>query len=112
MNYTQLPKLVDEYGPRGFKVLAFPCNQFGGQEPGSHEEILEFVKKFDPKMSEKLDFFEKADVNGATAREVFSFLKRELPSEDGSSDIRWNFCKKSADQTCYVSLYSVRLWLN
>jgi glutathione peroxidase-family protein len=90
--------LVDEYGPRGFKVLAFPCNQFGAQEPGTHEEIIEFVKQFDPKMPEKLDFFEKADVNGANAREVFSFLKRELPSKEGSDDIRWNF------GTCYIYL--------
>ena len=46
-------------------------------------------------MPEKLVFFEKADVNGANAREVFSFLKRELPNPDGTSDIRWNFCKGS-----------------
>jgi len=72
-------------------VLAFPCNQFGAQEPGTHEEILEFVKKFDEKMSEKLVFFEKADVNGANAREVYSYLKQALPSEDGTADVRWNF---------------------
>lgn len=93
VNYTQLPKLVDDYGFRGFKVLAFPCNQFGAQEPGTHEEILEFVKKFDPDMASKLDFFEKADVNGANTREVYSFLKREQPGRDSSSDIRWNFGK-------------------
>jgi len=92
-NYTQLPKLVDEYGARGFKVLAFPCNQFGGQEPWPHDEIIKFVKKFDPDMDQKLVFFEKADVNGADTREVFSYLKRELPNEDGTKDIRWNFCK-------------------
>jgi glutathione peroxidase-family protein len=75
----------------------------GGQEPGTHEEILEFVKKFDPKMPEKLVFFEKADVNGANAREVFSFLKRELPGDEGSNDIRWNFGKEGAAQTCHVA---------
>lgn len=79
-NYTQLPKLVDEYGPRGFKVLAFPCNQFGGQEPGTNEKILTFVEKFDAR--DKLEFFEKGDVNGKGTREVFSFLKRELGQED------------------------------
>jgi glutathione peroxidase len=93
VNYIQLPKLVDEYGARGFKVLAFPCNQFGGQEPGTHEEILEFVKQYDPKMSEKLHFFEKADVNGANAREVYSFIKPKAPNSDGTLDIRWNFGK-------------------
>lgn len=92
-NYTQLPKLADDYGARGLKILAFPCNQFGGQEPGTHSEIIEFVKKFDPDMAEKLIFFEKADVNGANAREVFSYLKKELPNADGTSDVRWNFGK-------------------
>lgn len=82
---------MDEYGKRGLKVLAFPCNQFGGQEPGTAEEILKFVKKFD--CHDKLTFFEKGDVNGAGTREVFSFLKREIKSEDGTSDIRWNFAK-------------------
>lgn len=90
-NYTQLPKLVDKYGPRGFKVLAFPCNQFGGQEPGTNEQILAFVEKFDAR--EKLEFFEKGDVNGKGTREVFSFLKREL----GQEDIRWNFAKFLVD---------------
>ena len=55
---------------------------------------MEFVKKFDPDMASKLDFFEKADVNGANAREVYSFLKQALPNEDGSNDVRWNFGKK------------------
>ena len=92
-NYTELPKLVDAYGSRGFKVLAFPCNQFGGQEPGTNAEILEFCKKFDTHMAEKLVFFEKADVNGAEAREVFSFLKNALPNEDSTTAVRWNFGK-------------------
>lgn len=84
-------KLVDEYGPRGFKVLAFPCNQFGKQEPGTPDEILAFSDKFNAR--DKFTFFEKADVNGKKAREVFSFLKQKLPHEDGSKDIRWNFGK-------------------
>jgi len=94
-NYTELPQLVDEYGSRGFKVLAFPCNQFGGQEPGTHEEIKQFVDKFFP--HDKLSWFAKGDVNGAKTREVFSFLKRELPNSDGTSDVRWNFAKFLVD---------------
>jgi glutathione peroxidase-family protein len=92
-NYQQLPKLVDEFGFRGLKVLAFPCNQFGGQEPGSPQEIADFVEKYDPDMLTKLMFFEKRDVNGAKTREVFSFLKKELPADDGTTDVRWNFSK-------------------
>jgi glutathione peroxidase-family protein len=93
-NYQELPKLHDEYRARGLKILAFPCNQFGAQEPGTADEILEFVAQFDPKMAEKLVFFEKADVNGAQALEVFSFLKAQLPNPDQTLDIRWNFGKR------------------
>jgi len=80
-------------------VLAFPCNQFGAQEPGTHEEILAFVKQYDMDMPEKISFFEKADVNGANTREVFSFLKHKLPNSDGTTDIRWNFVKFLVDHT-------------
>ena len=73
------------------QILAFPCNQFGGQEPGTHEEIIQFVQGFDPQMTEKVDFFEKANVNGPSTREVFSFLKRALPTSSGSIEISWNF---------------------
>lgn len=92
-----MAKISDEYKDRGLKILAFPCNQFGGQEPGTHEEILEFTRTIDPDMPEKLIFFEKAEVNGANAREVFGFLKEALPSEDGTGGIRWNF------GTCHTS---------
>jgi len=91
-NYTQLSQLVDDYGSRGLKVLIFPCNQFGGQEPGSNDSIRKFVgDKFNA--SEKFTWFNKGHVNGSNARDVFSFLKEKLPSEDGTNDIRWNFTK-------------------
>ncbi|GAX24835.1 hypothetical protein FisN_6Hh396 [Fistulifera solaris] len=70
------------------------AGNFGAQEPGTPEEILAFVKKFDPDMDKKLVFFEKADVNGANAREPYSFVKKVLPGSDGSADIRWNFVGK------------------
>ena len=54
---------------------------------------MEFVKKFDEKMPDKLKFFEKGDVNGASTREVYSLLKGKLPNEDGTADVRWNFGK-------------------
>lgn len=96
-NYTEFSKLIDEYGPAGFKVLAFPCNQFGGQEPGTHKEILDFVEK-NFQCSEKFTWFEKGHVNGKKTRDVYSFLKRELPDEsDGSTDVRWNFAKFLVD---------------
>ena len=103
VNYTQLPQLADEYSPRGFKILAFPCNQFGAQEPGTPEEILAFVKTFDPDMDKKLVFFEKADVNGAKAREPYTFVKKVLAGSEGSPDIRWNFGKQSRACFCFHS---------
>jgi glutathione peroxidase-family protein len=104
LNYTQLPQLSDEYGSRGLQILAFPCNQFGRQEPAEHEEILEFVKQYDEKMPEKLRFFEKNDVNGADAREVFSFLKMKLPNEDETVRISYMICTVYLLQllTCYT----------
>lgn len=91
-NYVQFSKLYDEYDSRGFKILAFPCNQFGAQEAGTNEEILEFVEsKFGAK--DKFTWFEKGHVNGKDTREIYSFLKKKLPWEDGTADIRWNFAK-------------------
>jgi len=90
-NYTEIPQLIDEFGERGFKVLAFPSNQFANQEPGSRDDIFNFVDKYFP--HEKATWFEKGHVNGEKTREVFSFLKRELPAKDGTSDIEWNFVK-------------------
>lgn len=93
-NYTQLSsESYDAFRSRGLKVLAFPCNQFGAQEPGKHDKILEFVKKYDANMASKLDFFEKTDVNGMKAREVYTFIKNKLPDDDGTTDVRWNFAK-------------------
>jgi len=80
-------------------VLAFPCNQFANEEPGSHGEILEFSRRYDPDMSSKLHFFEKGDVNGPNEREVYKFLKLALPARDGSKDISWNFEKFLIDHS-------------
>jgi glutathione peroxidase len=91
-NYVQFSKIHDALNSQGLKILAFPCNQFGAQEPGTHEEILDFVEtKFGAK--DKFIWFEKGHVNGAKTREVYSFLKENLPSDDGTKDIRWNFAK-------------------
>jgi len=96
-NYKEFGALADELGTKGLKILAFPCNQFGAQEPGTHEDILKFVEKFNCR--DKLTFFEKAHVNGKKTREVFGFLKAALPADDGSKDIRWNFAKFLIDHT-------------
>ena len=89
-NYPELVALHEKYSALGLEVLAFPCNQFMGQEPGTHEEIKEFVKQYNPKFA----FFSKGDVNGVDARPVFAFLKHKLPA----TYIQWNFTKFLVDR--------------
>jgi glutathione peroxidase-family protein len=71
-------------------VLAFPCNQFGAQEPGSPQEIMDFVASKFPVAAEKFAFMTKADVNGPNERQVYTYLKAK---SEPSSDISWNFEK-------------------
>ena len=86
--------LQDSFGPRGFTVLAFPCNQFGAQEPGTHAEILEFATS---RYSVNFPLFEKVEVNGAGACELYRMLKAARPDDDGKHDIAWNFTKFLVD---------------
>lgn len=79
-------------------MLAFPCNQFGGQEPWDHEGILNFVEKKWTGLKDKIVWFEKGDVNGSNSREVFSFLKQRLSDDDGVENISWNFTKFLIDR--------------
>ncbi|GMF41008.1 unnamed protein product [Phytophthora fragariaefolia] len=92
-NYPELQELYAKYKDQGLEVLAFPCNQFAGQEPGTHEEIMEFVKQYNV----TFPFFEKHDVNGATARPVFTYLKTKLPGSFGDF-VKWNFTKFLVDR--------------
>jgi glutathione peroxidase len=71
-------------------VLAFPCNQFGGQEPGTDEEILEFARS---KYDANFPMFSKIEVNGSGACELYGLLKQAQPGESESGDITWNFEK-------------------
>ena len=88
--YEGLEKLHEDYGPKGLSVLAFPCNQFGAQEPGDAEEIANFCK-----LTYDVDFpvMGKIDVNGADAAPLFEHLKAEAPGLLGSKAIKWNFTK-------------------
>src|SRR5690242_20070613 len=72
--YRGLEALQREYGPRGFSVLGFPCNQFGHQEPGSAKEIAQFcAREYDV----SFPMFGKIDVNGDKAHPLYAHLKRE-----------------------------------
>ena len=75
-------------------MLGFPCNQFGAQEPGTHEEILEFAKS---KYDANFQIFGKVEVNGPGACDLYKHLKAEQARPDGESDIAWNFTKFLVD---------------
>lgn len=95
LNYTQLVSMYNKYKDEvdGFEILAFPCNQFGGQEPGSPEEIRKFVDNF----GVKFQMFEKIDVNGKNTHPVFEYLKSKQGGILGSA-IKWNFTKFLVDK--------------
>jgi glutathione peroxidase len=93
--YEGLEALHRELSPRGFAVLGFPCNQFGGQEPGDAKQIAEFCEN---KYAVSFPMFEKIDVNGAHAHPLYDYLKREKSGLLGSS-IKWNFTKFLVDRT-------------
>jgi glutathione peroxidase len=88
--YTALEQLQKDYGPRGFTVLGFPCNQFGGQEPGTSEEIREFCSET---YGVTFPLFEKIDVNGPRRHPLYDELTRVVDDDGESGDIRWNFEK-------------------
>ena len=88
--YAGLQALHDRFGPQGFEVLGFPCNQFGGQEPGGEAEIGAFCER---NYGVGFPMFAKVDVNGANAHPLFDYLKTAAPGLLGSKGIKWNFTK-------------------
>ncbi|WP_398470135.1 glutathione peroxidase [Tardiphaga sp.] len=93
--YEGLEQLQRDYGARGFTVLGFPCNQFGGQEPGTAEEIAGFCQKT---YDVSFPMFAKIDVNGTLAHPLYNFLKSEKSGLLGSA-IKWNFTKFLVDRS-------------
>jgi glutathione peroxidase len=88
--YAGLEQLHERYAERGFAVAGFPCNQFGGQEPGTAEEIQEFCSAT---YGVRFPMFEKIEVNGPGRHPVYAELT-ELPDATGEAgDIQWNFEK-------------------
>ncbi|CAH0771363.1 unnamed protein product [Bemisia tabaci] len=93
-HYKELAELDEKYREsKGLRILAFPCNQFGGQEPGSNEEISCSIKKYSP----NFDIFAKIDVNGNNAHPLFKYLKHK---QGGLliDAIKWNFTKFIIDK--------------
>ena len=77
-------------------MLAFPCNQFGGQEPGSNAEILEFATS---KYDATFPMFAKIEVNGSDACELYEWLRSQQPGDGATNDITWNFEKFLIDRS-------------
>ena len=88
--YEALQALSDKYEGRGLRVLGFPCNQFMGQEPGSHEEIVEFCSTT---YGVTFPLMEKIDVNGDDRHALYEVLTATADAEGVDGDIRWNFEK-------------------
>ena len=97
--YEGLEALHRRFADRGFEVLAFPCNQFGAQEPGDAAEIANFCS-----LTYDVTFpvFAKIDVNGAAADPLFERLKTAAPGVLGSKAIKWNFTKFLVDRSGQV----------
>lgn len=114
--YTELNEIYAEFNDKGFEILDFPCNQFGGQAPGSTEEIREVCRS---KWLVPYTIFEKIDVNGENADPLYEYLKKEQPFTDltgpsaemlkpvlesidknymDNDDIKWNFTKFLVDR--------------
>ena len=96
--YAGLEELYRKYKDRGVVVLGFPCNQFGGQEPGAEAEIAQFCEL---NFGVTFPIFAKMDVNGAHAHPLYKFLKSEksgLLGMIGLEAIKWNFTKFLVDR--------------
>jgi glutathione peroxidase len=93
--YAGLESLFNTYKKRGFQVLAFPCNQFGAQEPGSAAEITSFCESH---YGVTFPLFARIDVNGRRAHPLFRFLKERQPGFFGIRRINWNFTKFLVDR--------------
>ncbi|KAL5199311.1 hypothetical protein ABZP36_020514 [Zizania latifolia] len=88
-NYTELSHLYEKYKTQGFEILAFPCNQFGAQEPGSNPQIKQFACT---RFKAEFPIFDKVDVNGPKTAPIYKFLKSSAGGFLGDL-VKWNFEK-------------------
>ena len=88
--FEGLEKLYQKFKSQKFIIIGFPCNQFGGQEPGSESDIEEFCQL---NYGVSFPMFAKVDVNGDDADPLFKYLKKSQKGILGSEKIKWNFTK-------------------
>ncbi|KAF5401642.1 Glutathione peroxidase [Paragonimus heterotremus] len=94
-NPISLDRYRGKYADRGLRVLAFPCNQFGGQEPDSDAEIKQYVMQ---KYNVTFDLFHKIDVNGPNAIPLYEYLKSQHRGPLFVRRIEWNYVKFLVDR--------------
>jgi glutathione peroxidase len=97
--YAGLQALYKELAPQGFAVLGFPCDQFGGQEPGSEAEIGQFCTQ---EYGVTFPMFAKIKVNGVGAHPLYEYMKGEAKGLLASSSVKWNFTKFLVDRSGHV----------
>jgi glutathione peroxidase len=97
--FEGLEKLWKAYGDKGLAVLGFPCNQFGGQDPGNNGEIASFCQL---NYGVSFPMMGKIDVNGPAAHPLYQWLVREAPGILGTKSIKWNFTKFLVDRQGHV----------
>jgi glutathione peroxidase len=88
--FAGLEEMYEKYKDQGLEILGFPCNQFGKQDPGSNDEIMEFCQL---NYGVSFPMFGKIEVNGAGTDPLFKLLKKEAPGALGTERIKWNFTK-------------------
>jgi glutathione peroxidase len=93
--YAGLEALWQQYRDRGLVVLGFPCNQFGGQEPGTDAEIATFCQT---RFQVSFPMFAKIEVNGSAAHPLYQWLKEARPGILNTEAIKWNFTKFLVDR--------------
>lgn len=93
--YEELEEVYRSYKDSGLEILAFPCNQFGQQEPGNPEEIKNFCSL---NYNVTFPLFAKVDVNGKEEEPLYTYLKDSLPGILGTKAVKWNFTKFLVDK--------------
>lgn len=93
--FAGLEALHKKYANRGLRILGFPCNQFGKQDPGSNEEIAEFCER---NYGVSFPMHQKIEVNGAGTHPLYRRLKESAPGVLGTEAIKWNFTKFLVDR--------------
>jgi glutathione peroxidase len=94
--FAGLEALYEKYHDRGLEILGFPCNQFGHQDPGSNDEIMEFCQL---NYGVSFPMFAKIEVNGSDTAPLYQHLKSEAPGALGTQGIKWNFTKFLVDKS-------------